>query len=42
MASRRVVLKGGAEGARDVGSERGVFEIGDGRDGGVDRKSSKR
>ncbi len=30
----------GAESARDVGGERGVLKIGDGRDGGVDGKSS--
>jgi hypothetical protein len=38
---RRMVLDGRrAESARDVSGERGVFKIGDGRDGGVDGKNS--
>jgi hypothetical protein len=37
MALRRVAgVGGGVESARDVGSEGGVFKIGDGRDGGAD------
>ncbi len=32
----------GAESTRDVGSEGGVFKIGDGRDGGVDGEGSNR
>ncbi len=30
----------GAESARDISGERGVFEIGDGRDCGIDREGS--
>jgi hypothetical protein len=28
----------GAKGAGDIGGERSIFEVGDGRDGGVDRE----
>ncbi len=41
MALRRVVLEGKPRARmRDVSGERGVFKIGDGRDGEVDGKSS--
>jgi hypothetical protein len=35
MALRRVVLEGGAKGAGDIGGESSIFEVRDGRDGGV-------
>ncbi len=35
-ALRRVVLEGGAEGARDVSGEGSVFDVGDRRGSGVD------